>query len=142
MAQQEKRTYEKAVISGKAYWQKLNKTDEYSGKYQLDIGNIPAADVKLLESKGVKLKEKEGHPSGGPFVVARTTRKVPVMDVEKNNFDVDNIMIGNGSSIKAKISFNQDHPMVNQYGTSLYLNKVQVISLVEYSGGDDDSDFD
>ena len=48
MPQQEKRTYEKAVISGKAYWQKLNKTDEYSGKYQLDIGNIPAADVKLL----------------------------------------------------------------------------------------------
>ena len=64
------------------------------------------------------------------------------MDVEKNSFDADNTLIGNGSSIKAKISFNKDHPMANQYGTSLYLNKVQVISLVEYSGGDDDSDFD
>jgi len=142
MPQTGKRTYEKAVISGKAYWQKLNKPDEYSNKYQIDLGNIPAADIKLLESKGVKLKEKEGHPSGGPFVVARTTRKFPVMDVEKNVFAAYTVLIVNGSSMQAKLCFNVAHSMVNQYGTSLYLNKVQVISLVEYSGCDDDSDFD
>jgi len=143
MQTQERKSREQAVISGKAYWQKLDKTDEYSGKHQIDIGNISDKDVKLLESKGVKLKEKEGHPSGGPFIVARTIRKVPVIDKDKNVFDADKNLIGNGSDIKAKISFNNDHPMVNQYGTSLYLNKVQVVNLVEYIGDSgDDSDFD
>jgi len=53
---------------------------------------------------------------------------------------VQTTLIGNGSDVRVRVVPNADHPMADQYGTSLYLNKVQVLSLVEYFGGDDDFD--
>ena len=50
---------ETAVIEGKAYWSKLNKKDEYSDKYQMDIGNLSEETKELLKENGVKVKNKE-----------------------------------------------------------------------------------
>ena len=137
----ETKTYERAVIKGQAYWTKINKVDEYSNKYQMDIGNLEKDTVKLLESKGVQLKTKD-HVSGGPFVIARTARVPAVMDKQRNPFNIET-NIGNGSEVKVRVAFNNDHPMVNQYGTSLYLEKVQVLDLVEFNGSIEvDKDFD
>mgnify|MGYP003654760860 CR=1 FL=1 len=141
MANTNRKEYENGIITGKAYWTKLNKFDEYKDRYQMDIGDLTKDSVKLLESKGVKLKEKEGHVSGGPFVTPHTKRIIPVMDKDKNAIDVMTTLIGNGSEVKARVTFNNDHPFFKEYGTSLWLNKVQVVDLIEFSQ-DDDSDFD
>ena len=123
------------VVKGKAYWTKLNVKDEMSGKYQMDIGNLSDEAVKALESHGVQPKNKEDEREW--FVTARTKYTVPVINSDKE--EMNGTLIGNGSEVKVKIGFNKDHPMVSQYGTSMYLNKVMVTNLVTYER---DTDFD
>ena len=39
---------ETAIISGKAYWTKLNRKDEFSDKYQMDIGGLSDKSKEVL----------------------------------------------------------------------------------------------
>ena len=130
---------ETAIISGKAFWTKLNRKDEYSDKYQLDVGDLSEKSKEVLTSHGVKLKNK--NDDRGEFITARTQYLVPVIDSDKKVIDSDTL-IGNGSSVRVKIDFNKTHPFVEKYGTSMYLKKVQVTELVEYGGNDFDDDDD
>ena len=61
---------ETAIISGKAYWTKLNRKDEYSDKYQLDVGDLSDKSKEVLNSHGVKLKNK--NDARGEFITDRT----------------------------------------------------------------------
>ena len=160
MAQQN----EKGVISGKAYWTHLHKHDDFNERYQVDIGDLSDESVELLESNGVKIKppvNKNGkeHVSGGPYVVSHTKFKkrdsvseenpngvigIPILDGEKNPFDIMNVRIGNGSDVRVRIKFNKDHPFSKEWGTSLWLDKLQVTNLVPFEDGagqDSDDDF-
>lgn len=128
---------ETAIISGKAYWTKLNRKDEYSDKYQLDVGDLSDKSKEVLATHGVKLKNKED--DRGEFVTARTRYVVVVIDSDRKVIDQDTL-IGNGSSVKVKVAFNKTHPFAEKYGTSLYLNKVQVTELVEYGNKDEFDD--
>jgi len=149
---------EKGVISGKAYWTHLHQHDDYNNRYQIDIGNLSDDSVELLESNGVKIKppvNRNGkeHVSGGPYVVPHTKFKkkdtdpeeypdgligITILDENKKAFDIMNVRIGNGSDVKARVTFNKDHPFAEEWGTSLWLDKVQVTNLVSYDeeGGD------
>ena len=129
-------TRETAVISGKAFWTKLNRKDEYSEKYQMDIGELSEKSKDLLSSHGVNLKNKED--DRGEYVTARSRYVVPIIDSDKRPVDQETL-IGNGSEVKAKVAFNKTHGFVDQNGTSLYLNKVQVVNLIEFR---QDTDFD
>ena len=130
---------ETAIISGKAFWTKLNRKDEYSDKYQLDVGDLSEKSKEVLTSHGVKLKNK--NDDRGEFITARTQYLVPVIDSDKKVIDSDTL-IGNGSSVRVKVDFNKTHPFVEKYGTSMYLKKVQVTELVEYGRDDFDDDDD
>ena len=130
---------ETAIISGKAFWTKLNRKDEYSDKYQLDVGDLSEKSKEVLTSHGVKLKNK--NDDRGEFITARTQYLVPVIDSDKKVIDSDTL-IGNGSSVRVKIDFNKTHPFVEKYGTYMYLKKVQVTELVEYGRDDFDDDDD
>ena len=126
---------ETAIIDGKAYWSKLDRKDEFSDKYQMDIGDLSDKSRELLTSNGVRFKNK--NDDRGEFVTARTRYNVPVMNSDKEPMD-SSTLIGNGSEVRVKVAFNKTHAFVDKYGTSLYLNKVQVIDLVEYGKNDDD----
>lgn len=128
---------ETAIISGKAFWTKLNRKDEFSDKYQMDIGNLSEKSREVLVSHGVMFKNKDD--DRGEFVTAKTRYNVPVMNSDKELMDTDTL-IGNGSDVRVKVAFNKNHAFSDKYGTSLYLNKVQVIELVQY--GEDDFDDD
>ena len=130
---------ETAIISGKAYWTKLNRKDEYSDKYQLDVGDLSDKSKEVLTSHGVKLKNK--NDDRGEFITARTQYLVPVIDSDKKTIDRDTL-IGNGSSVRVKVDFNKNHPFAEKYGTSMYLKKVQVTELVEYARDEFDDDDD
>ena len=130
---------ETAIISGKAYWTKLNRKDEYSDKYQLDVGDLSDKSKEVLTSHGVKLKNK--NDDRGEFITARTQYLVPVIDSDKKTIDRDTL-IGNGSSVRVKVDFNKNHPFAEKYGTSMYLKKVQVTELVEYAKDEFDDDDD
>jgi len=155
MAQQK----EKGVISGKAYWTNLHKHDDYNNRFQVHIGNLSDDSVEVLEKNGVKIKpfvnsNGKEHTSGGPYVVSHTkfakkdsvSEQFPngivginVLDENKNPFDVSNTRIGNGSDVKVRVTYNKDHPFIEEWGTSLWLDKVQVTNLVSFD--EDDGDF-
>ena len=126
---------ETAVVQGKAYWAKLNTPDQMSEKYQMDICNLSDIAIASLKKHGVIPKNKDDER--GEFITARSKFDVPVVNSDKE--DMNGTLIGNGSDVKVKIGFNKDHPMVSQYGTSMYLNKVMVTNLVAYQK---DTDFD
>ena len=128
---------ETAIISGKAFWTKLNRKDEYSDKYQLDVGDLSDKSKEVLTSHGVKLKNK--NDDRGEFITARTQYLIPVIDSDKKTIDRDTL-IGNGSSVRVKVDFNKNHPFAEKYGTSMYLKKVQVTELVEYGRDEFDDD--
>ena len=155
---------EKGVISGKAYWTHLHKYDDFNDRYQVDVGDLSKESVTLLEKNGVKIKpfvnsKGKEHISGGPYVVTHTKFQkrdsvstenpkgvigISVLDQEKNPFDVMNVRVGNGSGIRVKVKFNKDHPFSKEWGTSLWLEKVQVTNLIPFedsNGQDDDDNF-
>ena len=126
---------ETAVIQGKAYWAKLSTPDSMSDKYQIDVCNLSDDTINNLKKHGVVPKNKDDER--GTFITARSKFDVPVINSDKE--DMNGNLIGNGSDVKVKIGFNKDHPMVSQYGTSMYVNKVMVTNLVAY---EEDTDFD
>ena len=126
---------ETAVIQGKAYWAKLSIPDSMSEKYQIDVCNLSDDTINNLKKHGVVPKNKDDER--GTFITARSKFDVPVINSDKE--DMNGNLIGNGSDVKVKIGFNKDHPMVSQYGTSMYVNKVMVTNLVAY---EEDTDFD
>ena len=130
---------ETAVISGKAFWTKLNRKDEYTEKYQMDICELSEKSKDVLSSHGVNLKNKED--DRGEYVTARSKYIVPIIDTDKRPVDQETL-IGNGSEVKAKVAFNKTHGFVEKSGTSLYLSKVQVVNLVEFKKRDTDFDDD
>ena len=130
---------ETAIISGKAYWTKLNRTDGYSHKYQMDIGGLSDRSKEVLLSHGVILKNK--NDDRGEIVTARTQFTVPGIDSDKQAIN-GNTLIGHGSSVKVKVAFNKNHGFIEKSGTSLYLNKVQVTELVAYGKDEFDDDDD
>ena len=126
---------ETTVLQGKAYWAKLSTPDEMSGKYQIDVCNLSDSTVDLLKKHGVIPKNRDDER--GDFITARSKFDVPIIDINKDS--IQGTKIGNGSDVKVKIGFNKDHPMVGQYGTSMYVHKVMVTKLVTYVA---DTDFD
>ena len=126
---------ETAVIQGKAYWAKLSTPDSMSDKYQIDVCNLSDDTLDNLKKHGVIPKNRDDER--GTFITARSKFDVPVINSDKEG--MNGTLIGNGSDVKVKIGFNKDHPMVSQYGTSMYLNKVMVTNLVAYER---DTDFD
>ena len=126
---------ETTVIQGKAYWAKLSTPDSMSDKYQIDVCNLSDDTLDNLKKHGVIPKNRDDER--GTFITARSKFDVPVINGDKEG--MNGTLIGNGSDVKVKIGFNKDHPMVSQYGTSMYLNKVMVTNLVAYER---DTDFD
>ena len=119
---------ETAVIQGKAYWAKLSTPDKMSEKYQIDVCNLSDETLDNLKKHGVVPKNKDDER--GEFITARSKFDVPVINRDKEG--MNGTLIGNGSDVKVKVSFNKDHQMVSQYGTSMYINKVMVTNLVAY----------
>ena len=130
---------ENLIVRGKAHWAKLNRVDQMSNKYQMDIGSLSAGMIEKLKLHNVKIKNKGD--DRGDFVTARSQFEVVLWD--KNNQAMDlKTNIGNGSDVKVRVTFNKNHPMVEEKGTAMYLQKVKVLNLVEYVDDFDDDDDD
>lgn len=126
---------ETTMLAGKAYWTKLNTPDKMSEKYQMDICNLSEETLQKLKKHGVKPKNKEDDREW--FITAKSKFEVPIINHDKEG--MNGTLIGNGSAVKVKITFNKDHPLISELGTSMYLNKVMVTNLIPY-GNDDDFD--
>lgn len=121
--------FEDIVVSGVAYWAYLDHTNELSGKYQIDIGQLDDATVAKLAAVGIKAKnkpDKEGKNERGNFITPKSNKPPMVVDRSKQPI-VDPSAIGNGSQVMAVV-----RPFLgkNVANMGLGLQVLQVVSLV------------
>jgi hypothetical protein len=130
------------VISGQAYWAHVmvpNTKFNPDGEYSIEICNLDDANLKIAEADGLTIKNKDDER--GNFVTLKqyakdrngTQRAIPVTDSQLKPFPNEK-RIGNGSTVNASY-FPKPY---TQYGGGVkgYLNKVQVVDLIEFTGGD------
>jgi len=121
---------EAVKVKGKVYWAQLNKVNDMSGKYQVNIGQLSAKAVDALEAMGLSVLEKEGM---GKFITCKSDKPIKAFD-EDGEID-SGVLIGNESECKALIKA-YDWTYKNKNGKSPSLRKLVITDLIEYAGGD------
>lgn len=115
-------------IKANIMWAQMNKVNEMSGKYQINLCDLSDAAAQALENMGIEVKEKEGH---GKFITCKSAKPMRAFDEDGKEIEED---IGNGSKAKAIITA-YEWKYKNKKGVSPSLKKLVVTDLVMYAGG-------
>lgn len=118
------------------------------GKYQVDVvfekGNdwdeLGAKVAGIVKDNGYKNmpikkeKDKSGEETGRFFITFKTGEQYPPKVFDKTGQIIPpDIKIGNGSTVRVNYALNE-YPGFGG-GVNFYFNAIQVVDLVEYSGG-------
>lgn len=118
-------------IKGTAFWASLQKKNQLSDAYQIDIGELSDAAVKALESLGIEAKHKEGQ---GFFITCKSKYPIDAYDSDKNS--LEDVLVGNGSEVEAVVG-SYEWKFKNKKGFSPALKSLVVKKLVQYSAAGD-----
>lgn len=124
-----------AVIACDVFWAFTNKTNQLSGKYQVDLCNLSDKAVEALEELGLPVKNNPDKADMGNYITPVSTR--PIKFYNTAGDDLSGIEIGNGSKARAVIGF-YDWTFSGKKGRSPSLVKLIIDDLVEYEGGSAD----
>lgn len=131
---------ESLFIEGIAHWTKIaepNTNDRGDIEYTMDITIEDAATKTLLKEHGIIIKNKDreliekGKPLQGDFVSLKSRFKPSVVDAQLNLMP-EGTKIGNGSKVLVK-AHAYSWKFKAKSGTSLGLDTVQVLELVQFS---------
>lgn len=118
---------EAVKIKANVMWAQMNRVNEMSGKYQINLCDLSDAAVEALQAIGIDVKEKEGH---GKYITCKSAKPMKAFDEDGDEINED---IGNGSKAKAIITA-YEWKYKNKKGVSPSLKKLVVTDLVEYAG--------
>jgi|SaaInl3SG_22_DNA_1037383.scaffolds.fasta_scaffold88277_2 hypothetical protein len=121
---------DKVKIRAEIMWPYLDRVNDYTGKYQVDLANLSDAAVSALEELGIAVNNKEGK---GNYIVCKSTK--PIHAYNPTGETLEGVAIGNGSKAVAMIGF-YDWTYGAKKGRSPSLKKLVVEDLVMYEGGD------
>jgi hypothetical protein len=123
----------KVKIKCDIYWAQLNKMNDLSGAYQVNLCNLSDAAAEALEEMGLSVnQDSEKKADMGKYITCKSREKpMKAFDVDGDEITED---IGNGSKAKALVG-TYDWTYKNKKGVSASLIKLVVTDLVEYSGG-------
>jgi hypothetical protein len=123
----------KLKIKCDIYWAQLNKMNEMSGAYQVNLCNLSDAAAEALEEMGLSVnQDSEKKADMGKYITCKSKNKpMKAFDVDGDEITED---IGNGSKAKALVS-TYSWTYKNKKGVSASLIKLVVTDLVEYTGG-------
>jgi hypothetical protein len=123
----------KLKIKCDIYWAQLNKMNEMSGAYQVNLCNLSDAAAEALEEMGLSVnQDSEKKADMGKYITCKSKNKpMKAFDVDGEEITED---IGNGSKAKALVS-TYSWTYKNKKGVSASLIKLVVTDLVEYAGG-------
>lgn len=115
------------------YWAQLNKINEMSGAYQVNLCNLSDAAAKALEELGISVNEdSEKKADMGKYITCKSkNRPMKAFDVDGDEITED---IGNGSKAKALVGA-YEWTYKNKKGISPTLKKLVITDLVEYAAG-------
>jgi len=116
-------------IKCEVFWAQLDKMNDMSGKYQVNLGKLSDKAVEALEAMGLSVNEKEDM---GKFIVCKSNSIMRGYDTVN---DLVTEKIGNGSKAKAIIK-PYEWTYKNKKGKSPSLVKLVITDLVEYASTD------
>jgi hypothetical protein len=125
----------KVKIKCDIYWAQLNKMNELSNAYQVNLCNLSDAAVAALEEMGISVSEdKEKKADMGRYITCKSkNRPIKAFDVDGDEIQED---VGNGSKAKALVGV-YEWTFKNKKGLSPTLIKLVITDLVEYAGAGD-----
>lgn len=127
--------YNSMVIRGNVMWASLDKPNEMSNKYQLDLCNLSNESVEVLTRAGIEVKFGEGDKADkGFYVTPKATKPVRIVDAIKNPWLAE-LLIGNSSIINCLVK-PYEWEFKGKSGVSLGLQAVQVLKHVNYDMGE------
>ena len=117
-------------IKADIMWAFLDKVNDMSGKYQIDLCNLSPAAVGALEDMGLSVNSKEGK---GFFITCKSTN--PIRAYDEAGKELTGVAVGNGSEAIAVIS-TYEWKFKNKEGVSPSLRKLNVTKLEVYEDGE------
>ncbi len=120
-------------------WAKLDKVDDMSGKYQVELTNLSKDHVEAISGLGVEVRNNKDKPEKGFYVTCKSTRPITALDKEGG---ILKQLIGNGT--KANILLGSyDWTFKGKKGKSPTVAKMIVTDLKVFEGDDaEDGDDD
>lgn len=115
-------------------WAYLDRQNEMSQKYQVDLCNLSTAAVSKLEEMGIGVRQKEDK---GHFITCKSSN--PIKAFDRDGDVIQGISVGNGSKAVAMVS-SYEWNWKNKNGVSPSLKKLVVTDLVSYEGSDSEMD--
>ena len=110
-------------------WAFLNKPNEMSGRYQVDLCNLSEKAVQALEQTGIEVKNKEGK---GFYITCKSKR--PMSAYDDGGTPLEGDILGNGSKAAAIVE-PYSWAWKGKQGVSPSLKRLVVTELVPYTGG-------
>lgn len=117
---------DRVKIKGDIMWACLDKPNDMSGKYQVDLCQLSDGAVTALEAMGLTCRQKEGK---GYFITCKSNNQIKAFD--KNGDLLDGVPIGNGSKGIALVGA-YSWTFKNKEGVSPSLKKLVIDEIVSY----------
>ena len=117
-------------IRATVMWAQLERKNEMSDKYQVDLTQLSDKAVDALEGMGIDVgfTEEKQH-----FVTCKSTRTIRARDAD--GASLEGINVGNGSLAVARIK-PYEWKFKNKTGVSASLERLIITDLVEYEDAD------
>lgn len=116
-------------VQAEIMWAFLDKPNELSGKYQVDLCNLSKGAVATLEGMGVSVRSKADQPEKGHFITAKSVNyPITTVDVEGNPVVGK---VGNGSKGIALLK-PYEYTFKGKKGVAVGINKLVVTDLKLY----------
>lgn len=109
-------------------WAYLDKPNDMSQKYQVDLCNLSDPAVKAIEGMGITVRQKEDK---GYFITCKSSN--PIRAFDSDGDVLEGITIGNGSKAVALLS-SYTWNWKGKEGVSPSLRKLVIDELVAYEG--------
>ena len=114
-------------IKAEIMWAYLDKVNDMSGKFQVDLCNLSDKAAEALQDIGLEVKFKDGK---GKYITCKSTRPIYAFDDGGSQVDAQ---IGNGSKGVALIG-TYSWSYQKKQGTSPALKRLVITDMLEYSG--------
>ena len=108
-------------------WAYLDKVNEMSGKFQVDLCNLSDKAADALQDIGLEVKFKEGK---GKYITCKSTRPIYAFDDGGSQIDAQ---VGNGSKGVALVG-TYSWAYQKKKGVSPALKRLVITDMLEYGG--------
>jgi hypothetical protein len=129
----------KVKVQAEVMWAFLDKPNELSGKYQVDLCNLSKEAVKTLEEMGVNVRKRDDQPEKGFFVTAKSSN-YPIVATDLDG-DTINAKVGNGSKAVALLA-PYEYSWKGKKGVAVGINKLVITDLKVYEAEEADVEAD